>query len=82
MDHELTLVPAVRRDYSSEEGVRAAWLAGKDFRIECIASPYNGRYASVRDMDKFPGEQCKIRFDELSRFILVDIKTGVIHGEE
>ena len=81
MYHELTLVPAYNRDYTSENAVLADWRAGKDFRIECVASPDNGKYASIQDIKHFPGKQFKIRFDKLSRFILIDILTGVIHGE-
>jgi hypothetical protein len=79
--YELTLTPAYGRDYADEAAVIRDWVAAKDFKVATIVSPYCGKYTSVRDLAKFPGEQVKIRFDKLTRFILVDTKTGAIHGE-
>lgn len=45
MAHTLILVPAYGRQYATEDVAKAAWDAGKDFKI------VNGPYCSKRDID-------------------------------
>jgi len=58
----LTVVPAYGRDYKSQKEVKAAWAEGKDFRIEDMSSPDNGRY--VNKDDKVKGITFNVRFDQ------------------
>lgn len=64
----MILIPAYGRDYKTEKEAKAAYLAGLDFKIADISSPYDGRYASCND---FKGEQVKIRFNRLADFTFV-----------
>lgn len=48
----LTVVPAYGRDYKSAKEVKAAWEEGKDFRIEDMSSPDDGRYINKEDAVK------------------------------
>jgi len=45
----LTVVPAYGRDYTSRAKVMADWNAGKDFRINDVSSPDDGRYINKSD---------------------------------
>ena len=44
-----TIIPAYGRDYTSKSAAEADWKAGKDFQIQDMASPHDGRYCSIRD---------------------------------
>lgn len=55
-----TVVPAYGRDYSSAKAAIADWQAGKDFVIQDISNPWDGKPCSVRD-----GLPVKIRYNRL-----------------
>tara|TARA_R110000868_G_scaffold148839_3_gene371011 strand:- start:355 stop:576 length:222 start_codon:yes stop_codon:yes gene_type:complete len=44
-----TLIPAYRNDYQSEAEVREGWEAGRDFLIQSIGHPYDGKYINRAD---------------------------------
>lgn len=73
---ELTLVPAYGRDYTTVEALKRDWESGKDFRIATVASPDCGRYTSIRDLKKLPGNHVKLRYNQLQDCVLVSIKDG------
>lgn len=78
---ELTLVPAYGRDYKTSQDLIKDWEGGKDFRI-ATALYKGGSYTSIRDLQDFPGEHVKIRFNKLADFILVRISDGHITEDE
>lgn len=47
----LHVTPAYGRDYKSAAAAKADWDADKDFRINDISSPDDGRYINKRDAD-------------------------------
>lgn len=63
----ITLVPAYGRDYTSKKAALADFNAGKDFQIADMSSPWDGKYASIRDLS---GYTVNIRYKQL-RNVLV-----------
>lgn len=68
----ITLVPAYNRDYRSQKEVRADWDAGKDFMIQDISSPFDGRYISIRDSQ--PNTTYNIRYKQLCNICVIKHK--------
>lgn len=62
----ITVTPAYGRDYRSAKAAKADWKAGKDFIINDIASPYDGKPCSIRD-----GLNVVIRFNNLTKVTTV-----------
>ena len=58
----MTVVPAYGRDYASADDARADWLAGKDFLVADIFSPWDGKPTGK---DDHPAGMITIRFDSL-----------------
>lgn len=56
----LSVQPAYGRDYKSQKEVRAAWAAGKDFQINDMSSPDDGRYVNRDDLPA--GVKLQVRF--------------------
>ena len=46
-------------DYKNGTEAVQAWVDGKDFILNDITSPYNGKPCSIRD---FPGKTMEIRY--------------------
>jgi hypothetical protein len=69
MNRYLTVVPAYGRDYKSKAAVLADWNAGKDFRIQDISSPDNGRY--VNKADKPADVTLNIRYKRLTMVAVI-----------
>lgn len=72
-----TLIPAYGRDYKTAQACYKAWVDGKDFEIATVAGGDAGRMCSIRDAVKLPGSTVKIRYDQKSEFIVVNISTGI-----
>jgi hypothetical protein len=47
----LTCIPSYGRDYKSPKEVKAAWAEGKDFTINDLSSPDDGRQINKQDAD-------------------------------
>lgn len=47
----LHVEPAYGRDYKSAKVAKADWNANKDFRINDMSSPHDGRYINKQDAD-------------------------------
>ena len=58
-----TLVPAYGRDYKTARDAKAAWDAGKDWRIATYG-PDDGRYTSKAD---WAGQTVMLRFCRLTK---------------
>ncbi len=65
----ITVVPAYGRDYKSQKEVKADWDAGKDFRIQDMMSPDDGRYINNGDAPK--GTTLNIRFSKLMKICVI-----------
>ena len=48
----VTLTPAYGRDYKSQKEVLADWNADKDFMINCVMHPADGRYINKSSAPK------------------------------
>jgi hypothetical protein len=69
----LTLVPAYGRDYKSKKAVQADWDAGKDFLIQDISSPHDGRYINKEDAAKSGIQSVNIRYKSLTQICVVKV---------
>jgi hypothetical protein len=65
----LTAVPAYGRDYTSKAAVLADWNAGKDFRIQDMSSPDNGRV--LNKADKPADVTLNIRYKRLTMVAVI-----------
>lgn len=69
----LTLVPAYGRDYKSKAAVEADFNADKDFLIQDISSPHDGRYVNRRDLVG-SGVTVNIRYKKLASVAVIKVK--------
>lgn len=65
----LTLVPSYGRDYKSAEAVKADWDANKDFTIQDMSSPWDGK--QINKQDAQPGESFNIRYKRKTKMTTV-----------
>lgn len=71
----LTIVPAYGRDYTSQKAVREDWNANKDFIIQDISSPDNGRAINKSDAEQFsPGITVNIRYKKFTQVLPIKLK--------
>ena len=69
----ITLIPAYGRDYKNKKDVLTDWDNGKDFIIQAIMHPYDGRPANKRDM----ATECNsvmLRYQKLTKVIIAKTK--------
>ena len=64
----ITVTPAYGRDYKSAAAVKTDWNAGKDFIIQDISHPYDGKPANNLDLQ---GYTVKIRYNNLMKLVVV-----------
>ena len=57
----VTIQPAMGRDYKTAKEAQADWAAGKDFVINCMIHPDDGRYVNLEDA-RNSTDQFTIRF--------------------
>lgn len=65
----VTLVPAYGRDYKSKKEVIKDWEENKDFIIQTIGHPYDGKVANRSDL---AGESVKIRYNNLRNVAVIN----------
>ena len=65
-----TLTPAYNRDYKSKKDVLNDFDNNKDFIINDMFSPYNGKYCNKSDI-KNTYKSVKIRYNKLQKVIIV-----------
>ena len=68
----VTLVPAYGRDYKNKKEVQTDWDADKDFLINDMSHPYNGKYINKPQASK--GDTMMIRFKQLRNVHVIKIK--------
>jgi len=68
-----TVTPAYGRDYKSAKAAKADWEAGKDFILQDISSPWDGKPINKEDAmkAKFPG--VNIRFKGMTKIVVVKL---------
>jgi hypothetical protein len=66
----ITLTPAYGRDYKSLAAAKADLLEGKDFVLNDIMSPHDGRLCSARD---FPGHTVQVRYNRKTKVGVVTL---------
>ena len=64
----ITLTPAYGRDYVSKKKVLADWNSDRDFIINEIGNPYDGKPANK---PQFQGETVKFRYARLTKVFVV-----------
>ena len=68
----VTMIPAYGRDYHSAKAVRKDFEANKDFIIEDISSPYDGRPVNRQDL-RATGASARIRYNKLRKIVMLDL---------
>lgn len=68
----LTLVPSYGRDYKSKKEVQADWDANKDFTINDMSSPDDGRQINKQDARK--GDTLNIRYKQRTQVHVIKVK--------
>ena len=66
----MTLTPAYNRDYKNKKDVLTDFNNNKDFIINDMFSPYNGKYCNKSDI-KNTYKSVKIRYNKLQKVIIV-----------
>ena len=66
----MTLTPAYNRDYKNKNDVITDFNNDKDFIINDMFSPYNGKYCNKSDI-KNTYKSVKIRYNKLQKVIIV-----------
>ena len=70
MPRTVILVPAYGKDYKSAKEAKTAFEADRDFLIQDISCPEDGRYAARRNL-KSDYDEVKIRYNRLMDFTFV-----------
>ena len=65
-----TLTPAYNRDYKNKNDVLTDFNNNKDFIVNDMFSPYNGKYCNKSDI-KNTYKSVKIRYNKLQKIIIV-----------
>ena len=66
--------PAYGRDYRSASDAKAAFLAGKDFKLESLFGKHQryGLYCSIRDFAE--GASVEVRYSRLTKLTVIRVK--------
>jgi len=74
MKSNLTVVPAYGRDYTSKAKVLKDWDEGKDFLINDISSPYDGRYINKQDAGNDESlRTINVRYSSLRKIMVINL---------
>ena len=68
----MTLTPAYGRDYKSQKAVEEDFNSDKDFIINDIMSPWNGKPCNKSSLRI--GETVQIRYSNLRKIMVIKIK--------
>jgi hypothetical protein len=72
--NSIHLVPAYGRDYTSKKAAIADFEANKDFMINDISSPFDGRYVNREDLQG-DGIRVFIRYKKLTQVACTILKS-------
>jgi len=70
MSRYVTVVPAYGRDYKSKKAVMADYHASKDFLINDMSNPHDGRYINKGDADN-AGVTMNVRYSRLTKVCVI-----------
>lgn len=65
----MTLTPAYGRDYVSAKAAKEAFLSGKDWILNDISSPWDGKPCNIDDMPS--GTKVNLRYAKLRKITTV-----------
>lgn len=69
----LTLVPVYGRDYKSKREVMEAWDAGKDFMVQDMMSPYDGKPINKADAKAAGIRNVNIRYKGMRSVAVIKV---------
>jgi len=69
----MTLVPAYGRDYKSKKAIEADLAAGKDFIINDMFSPWDGKPVNVEGLRSEGITQVNVRYGQLRKVCVVQV---------
>ena len=69
----MTLIPAYNRDYTNKNDVLKDFNDNKDFIINDIFSPYDGKPCNKRDLKNEGLKDVQIRFKQLRNIIIAKV---------
>ena len=70
MSNYVTVVPAYGRDYKSKKAVLEDYRASKDFRINDMFNPYDGKYINKEDADN-AGLTMNVRYSQRTKVCVI-----------
>lgn len=73
MASRITVVPAYGRDYKSKAQVLADWDAGKDFLIQDMSSPWDGKYINKEDAQRGGIREVNVRYKQLRNVMVIKV---------
>ncbi len=69
----MTLTPAYGRDYKSKKAIEADLAAGKDFIVNDIMSPWDGKPANTQSLRDAGITQVNVRYSQLRKVCVVNV---------
>ena len=69
----LTVIPAYGRDYTSKAQIQADWDANKDFIIQDMSSPYDGKYINKTNTTAEDFGSLKVRYNKLRNIVVIKL---------
>lgn len=69
----MTIVPANGRDYTSKAKLLADFKAGKDFIVQDISSPYDGKHVNISDLRSAGITSVNARYKKLRNVAVLTI---------
>lgn len=69
----MLVVPAYSRDYRSKKEIEKDLLADKDFKINDISSPDDGRYINLSQMKEAGIKEVRVRYKKLTMSCMISI---------
>lgn len=70
----MTVTPAYGRDYKSGKAAKEDWEAGKDFIINDMRDPYDGKPINLEDAKKSGIKSISIRYKKLTQVCIVKVE--------
>lgn len=70
----ITLIPKPGRDYKSQAAIEADLVAGRDFYVADMSSPWDGKPCNIDDLVRAGITQARVRYMALRRVHVVPIE--------
>ncbi len=69
----ITLIPNRGRDYPSADRVLEHLKEGRDFIVQDVSSPWNGKPCNLPDLKRQGVMHARVRYDRLRKVTLINI---------